>query len=380
MRSRSGRITGGFFILLLALAGGGIWLGLQAQEAILDSQAGSVSEFSLDPSEAGFRAFTEPTPTALVVHTGVTARGAELIGLTVLSAADGGSGGTVVTMPATLRVAPEAPTVAEVFLEQGLDDAVAQITDLVKVDFASIVVLDGRSWTSLMLAELPLTLTLNVDLLDVEGAGVQLEAGTRPFDLVDVAQIATHRNEGEPALGVALRQQEIWRSWIARTAGSDERPELFDLGTDFSSVIGALASGQVAYRVVPTTTQTATLPENTSYLVDVEATLDLFATIVPFPEEVNPGDRPSVILLDASSGQVDQIAIVEAVSRAGGRVVILGNAGDTGSGVSEVQLHEEAARPVADAIAAALGVAAPQLVPLDDATAAITIIADGPTQ
>lgn len=377
---RSKALSAGFFVVLVALIGAGYSVGRAAQEAILESRSGSISQFTLDPEAPGFRAFTEPTPTALVVHTAVSpTTGAELVGLTLLAAADGGVGGSVITIPRTFvgTNGTERP-LADVFSDEGLDPLIVDVKDALGIGFADVVVLDASSWTTLMRADLPLDLTLREDLvLENPGDGeprVLLAAGTRSFELAEVARIASHRNPDEPGLGVALRHQQVWRSWISRTAASTERPALFQLESGFVDLIGSLASGEVSYRVVPTTTVASEVPENTTYVALPDQIADLIAQIVPFPEAAEAGDRPDVLLLDATFGAVDSDPVIEAIVRAGGRVTIIGNTEAGSSARSEVQIHDESATAVAEAITARLALEAPTVVPLDDATASLTVV------
>ena len=367
-------------MLLLGLVGSGYLVGRAAQDAILESRSGSISQFTLDPAAPGFRAFTEPTPTALVVHTAVSpAAGAELVGLTMLASADGGIGGTVITIPRTfVNVDGSGRPLAEMFASEGLDAVTAEMRAALGIGFGDVVVLDASSWTTLMRVDLPLELTLRDDLVvsDEESGGtrVLLAAGTRSFELAEVARIAAHRNPGEPGLGVALRHQQVWRSWISRTAASLERPALFQLESGFVDLIGSLASGEVSYRVLPTETIAGAEPDSTTYAGQPGPIADLVARIVPFPEPAEPGDRPEVLLLDATLGAADAEPVIEAIVRGGGRVTILGNT-EAGSGArSEVQVHEDGASAVAEEIAERLGVASPTVVPLVDATAPITVV------
>lgn len=66
------RLTFAFAGFLLAVIVGGFFVGRSLQVAVLESSSGSVSEVILDPAAPGFRAFTDATPTLLVVHTTVT--------------------------------------------------------------------------------------------------------------------------------------------------------------------------------------------------------------------------------------------------------------------------------------------------------------------
>ena len=373
-------LTIGFLFVLVALTGAGYGVFRAAQTAVLESQSGSISEFSLDPAAPGFRAFTEATPTALVLHTTVSPGvGAELVGVTLLTAADGDAGGTVVTIPRTF-VDPGSSNTAlsELFASEGLDAVTNELRSSLGIGFGEVVVLDASSWTTLMTADLPLLLSLRTDLVapsdDGESRSVLLSEGTREFNLTEIARIGAHRNPGEPSLGVALRHQQIWQAWIARTAGTDDRPDLFQLESGFVDLIGTLASAEVSYRVIPTVTQSEPGGEDTLYLAVMSAIDELISSIVPFPEQAFPGERPSVLLLDSSGGEVDQGPVVSSVTRAGGLVTILGNSESGADRTNEVLLHDGDAGSVATAIADSLGFAPPRWVPLDDSTASITVV------
>ena len=380
MTARSSRILSiGFLALLMGLVGAGYLVARAAQSAILESESGSISEFSLDPTAPGFRAFTESTPTALVLHTAVRAgSGAELVGATLLTAAGESAGGTVVTIPRTFTE-PDGQNVplSDLFTEQGLDAVVDELKLSMRIGFGDVVVLDASAWTSLMTADLPLTLTLRNDLVETSADGatnaIVLAADTRPFDLAEVARIAAHRNQGEPALTVALRQQHVWQSWISRTAGEQERPEFFELQSGFVALLGSLANAEVSYQTIPSTTAPGDTPEETRYVARSALIADLVASIVPFPEQAFPGDRPSVMLITTSLSEQERTSAVSAITRAGGLVTILGNGEMTDPGVTAVQQHDEQSGVVARSIADTFDAGEPLQVPVEDATASITV-------
>ena len=385
MTQRRGQVLSasflGFLILILL---GAVWIAGQAETAILESQAGEVTEFSSDPTAPGFRAFTTATDTALILHTAVSpGAGAELVGASLLTGADDNAGGSVVSIPRTFVDAEQTGlTLADLFAVSGLDAVVAELSGTMQIGFGDVVVLDSSSWTSLMADDLPLALTLRDDLVrSLDGSDlptapteVVLERGTREFALNDIATIAGHRNPGEPALGVALRQQQIWRAWISRIASGDDRPEVFAQPGGFASLIGDLANAEVSFRTVATSTLPATSPAETMYLADNETILDLTAQIVPFPEPSSVVDRPSVLLLDTTFGAQNQLSTVSAITRAGGAVTVLGNSDGVETLPLEVQLHDPAADAVAQEIAERLGYGPPRSVAVDDATTAITVV------
>lgn len=366
--------------ILVILAGVGYRVGLAAQDAILESQSGSISQFSLDPTAPGFRAFTAPTPTALVVHTAVApGLGAELVGVTLLTSADGEAGGTVVTIPRTF--VDEGGTnrpLSEIFVTAGLDSLATELRGALGIGFADVVVLDASSWTTLMQTDLPLDLTLRDDLIlasPSEGQDrVLVESGTRAFELLDVARIAAHRNQGEPGLAVALRHQNVWQAWISRTASSTERPALFQLESGFVDLISSLASGEVSYRVVPFATVVGESPEATTYVGNDDRIADLISQIVPFPQSAEAGDRAEVLLLDATFGAADSGKVIESVVRAGGRITILGNTEANSDAISEVQVHDASATAIGEHIVELLGLGPVRMVPLDSGTTSLTVV------
>ncbi len=379
-RNRS--LSIGFLLFLAVIVGLGVLIAGRAETAVLQSQSGEVTAASLDPNEPGFRAFTTPNETALVVHTAIGDAGAQLLSISLLTEADRGAGGSVITIPRTfVDPAGSGVPLGQMFSMSGVDAVVDELNSTLGIGFGEVVVLDAASWTALMVIDLPLSLTLREDLvqpvdpLNPTGATeIILAAGTRDFDLADVAIIAGHRNPGEPPLGVALRHQQIWTAWISQTAGADERPDLFTQETGFAALIGALASDEVSYRTIDTTTVAASNPAATLYQADSELIADLMAEIVPFPETTDAVDRPTVFLLDSSVGDADLLPVVSVVARSGGVVSIIGNGDGNGFEVKEVQLHDPAAAAVAAEIAERLGYPEPRTMTLEDAIAAITVV------
>lgn len=370
----------GFFAFLVGVAVAGIAIAFAAQDAILESQSGSISEHVLDPTAPGFRAFTTPTPTALVLHTAVApGQGAVLTGATLLTAGNADAGGAVVTIPATFTDPDSSGrSLDSVFRTEGLDAVIGEIAASLRIGFSDVVVLDAGAWTALMREDLPLQFTLRDDLVELADDGasttVLLDSGTRLFDLLDIARLASHQNPGEPSLRLALRQQQIWQSWISRTAGADDRPELFAVGSGFVNIVNSLANGEVAYRVLPTTTVSlGSTGDDTAYEPNDDEIADILSQIVPFPDVADLGDRPAVLLIDTSSGELDQRDVVSQIVRAGAYVTIIGNAEADSERVTEVQLHNRAAGPQAQAIADVLG-AEMRFVEVDDATISMTVM------
>ncbi len=95
----------GFPLLLLAAAVWSAFLVLEGFDRVLDSEEGEVVEVVTDPTAPGFEAFVEQTWSMLVATEDLDG---ELVQVAVVAASDrGGSGGTVLLLPAELPVAVE---------------------------------------------------------------------------------------------------------------------------------------------------------------------------------------------------------------------------------------------------------------------------------
>ena len=368
-----------FALCLVGVVAAGTFVALAAQEAILDSRSGSVSEAILDPSAPGFRAFTEATPTVLVAHTSQAISG-ELVGATILTPADASIGGTVITVQSTFLPDSSSPSLRDLFARGGLDAVASALGEAIGAGFTSTIALDGASWASLIGDDLPVTLTLRTDLVDTQGdvGQVVVLAGTREFEGDEIADIVTHQNSSEPSLGVALRHQEVWRAWISQTQDSTDQTALVEFDAGLADVFAALENGEVSFRTIPTVTLATDATENTTYLANESAIETLFAQIVPFPNEIVPGNRPPVLLLDSTRGEVPSGPFAEAITRSGGRVTILGNTTEEPEVANRVQFHDPAGAELARGIGRALGVTDVEEVPVDDATTSVTVIIGAP--
>lgn len=369
-------VTWAFALFLILAVAIGAVVTQRAQQAVLESRSGSVSEVILDPTAPGFRAFTEATTAVLVVHTAPDSGGVEMTGATILTPADADIGGTVITVQSTFRGQDSSAVLRETFQDGGLEAVANALAEVVGTGFTSVVALDGEGWASLIGDDLPLNLTVRADLVEGEGDArlVVVPEGTRGFTGEEIAEIVNHQNPSEPTLGLALRHQEVWRAWISQTASVGERPEVVELDGRLGEVLGALERGEVSFRTIPTVTRARNRPENTTYFADEDGIAELFAQIVPFPTEVMPGDRPAVLLLDSTGGEVASEPFVEAITLGGGRVTVLGNSTGEPELVNRVQVHDQVATEVANDIRSQLGPTEIDQVPLEDATTAITVI------
>lgn len=350
------------------------WSVLQeAQSAVLESQSGSVSSVENDPTAPGFRAFTEPTPTGLVLHTRISSRGgAELAGATVLLSAGDVGGGTIVSVPAAFGL--EAP-LGETFETEGFVPVLRELKEIFGIGFGEVVVLDSGSWTALMAKDLPLPMTLRTDLVADDGR-VLVAAGTRDFSLEEVAVIASHRNAGDVSLTVSQRQQDVWKAWVGRTAASPELPPELAVDEGFLDLIATLTRNEVSYRIADFTAGSSDF-----YRADADALQNLVATLVPFPEPIEPGGRETVMLLDGTGGEIEQRRVLSSVVIAGGTVSVLGNTSELVA-ESVVQVHNPESWAFAQRLATILG-ATVMDAPSVDSPSDVTVIigadsSDGP--
>lgn len=306
-----------FTLVLVAIAATAWGVLQEAQDAVLESQSGSVTSVENDPTAPGFRAFTEPTPTGLVLHTAISRQGgAELAGATVLLSAGDVGGGTIVSIPGAFGL--DAP-LADTFTTEGFVPVLQELKQIFGIGFGEVVVLDGASWTALMAEDLPLPMTLRTDLVDDQGR-VVVASGTRDFTLPEVARIASHRNPAEVTLNVAQRQQDVWKAWVGRTAASPELPPELAVDEGFLDLIATLTRNEVSYRMADFTSENSQF-----YRADSESLQSLVAALVPFPEPIEAGSRDSVMLLDGTGGDVNQRDVLTSIVSSGGTVTVLGN-------------------------------------------------------
>lgn len=340
-----------FVVLEVVLLAAVPVLGWAGFRTVLDTTAGEAVDPQLDPSEPGYEAFVEPTPTALAV--GVDADGAlSWLAFLALGAGDE-HGGSIVLVPVGVLVeGPEGDDVTLAALWAGDDGepaAVAATADVLGAGFTEHIVLDPTRVAELVAPVTPLPLTLPDDVPGFDMGAVELAPE-------QVAELLVTRAPEETDLARLARHETVWRAWLGAVAASpDPNAVPGESATGIGRFLRGLAAG-------PSTVETAPVrvaddvDDAEAYVVDREELQALVEERVPFPVAPHPGARPRVRVLDGVGVEHLALRVARDVVRAGGQVTVLGNADRFDATESRVVYFDPAVEAIAREIAAELGV------------------------
>jgi LytR cell envelope-related transcriptional attenuator len=150
----------------------------------------------------------------------------------------------------------------------------------------------------------------------------------------------------------------VWRTWIAAIAASTDADVVPGERTSgIGRFLGGVAAGAVTYDVPPLLE--APRPDGSmTFVADAQATFDLFEERVPFPAAARIGGRVRVSVLDGVGAEGLAAAAGRDVVRAGGQVVVVGNADRFDSVGTRVVYFDGALADRVEAFAEQLGVEA----------------------
>jgi hypothetical protein len=338
-------MTGFFALLALAvLAGGALtWIGVRT---VRESRAGRSVSAQNDPTQPGFEAFLEPTPTLLVLHTD----GEELVSVMLLALHSGDAGGGALLIPTSTVAAGGGPfTLGAIATLAGTPTQVTPaVQSLLAVGLPETAIVDDARWAALVAPVSPLTIQ-NPDELD------GFPAGTVSLPAERVGEWLSATRPGESELGRLYRQQLFLEAWATAIAASDD-PAV--VPGEVESGIGRFARGLAGGgREIATLPVVEGVAENGTPRFEVdEAGLEaLLPSIVPFPTASRPGGRFRVRLLDGTGDPAHIVAVGPRLGPAGAEIVVVGNAERFDHRETEIRYHEPSYRDEAEAVRQALG-------------------------
>jgi hypothetical protein len=344
--------SAGFPVMLAVLVGAVPALLVTGRSVVLHTTDGALEAQVTDPSAPGWRAFTEPTPTALILHRNDSAA---LVGATLVSLTGAGAG-AVVFIPVDTEVAsgPGTRTLAE--LAAGGDEpARAAVEELLGVAPDDVVTLDAGAWRDAVARVAPLAVENPDDVFTGSSSALRFPKGRLALTAADVPDYLTARTSGESDLNRLVRHEAFWRAWlpaVARTAAPGD--EEGDGGGTLARYVRAVSGARVDISTLPVRArQPGTFPDR--YTPVVEQVRDLTARVVPFPVG-SPGRRLRIRLLDGvGTLQHGLVAAPRLVGR-GGQIDQIGNAGSFGVPRTRLEFADEARRREVESLADALGV------------------------
>ena len=165
-----------------------------------------------DPTQPGFEAFLEPTPTLLLLH----ASGTRLVSVAVLALNSGDAGGSVLVVPPDTRLDSSAGADSLGGLAAFLQSPTAMVTglrSLIGIGVSEVIVVDDARWAELVAPVAPLTIQ-NPDTVG------EFPAGPLTLEAEQVGPYLDARAEGESELARPFRQQLFFEAWADAVAAS----------------------------------------------------------------------------------------------------------------------------------------------------------------
>lgn len=329
-----------------------------------------------DPDAPGYVAEVQPTPVDLVA---IEAEDGSLAGALIVTAGEGGAGGTVIPVPADLVMpAVEGSTddsLGVAYATGGLEGMRQRLGAAVGFGFTSATTVPASTVQALAEVVGPITVE-NVDNLvpaknrlqegfqdSVAPDGtdeVRYPAGQLTLQPNEVVEYLAFEGDGEPVTNQELRHQAVWTALVDGLQGKElsTLTPAAEEGGEFVDLLPGLLEGEITYDLLPITEQTV---PGTLFKVSVpdQAQLPAFtARTIPAPISAFPGQRARVRILNGTPNAEATAAVAPKVVTAGGMITAVGNADSFQEPTSRVEYLAEEARPAAEAIATELGLTA----------------------
>ncbi|MCU1370297.1 MAG: transcriptional regulator, partial [Ilumatobacteraceae bacterium] len=349
------RIT--FALVLIGLVAAIPVLGYKGYQLVSDSTQGEFAGTTKSPTDPGYEAQVEPTPTAVAIQYDDQH---EPVGLTFLSLAGGEGGGSVIFVPLDTEVSEPSfgvdrlRTAYEVVADRPIvarERLASQVGRLLNVGVNEIIDLDNAGWEQLVASVAPLAID-NPDQIDL-GFGQVIPSGKTTLNANQVGLYLAATVEGESDLNRLARHEAVWTAWLEQLAESGKAEAVPGESTaGISKFAQALAGGDVTFDTLPVNSVPGLIP---LFRIDEPAVDQLITDTVASPTAAVPGSRFTVRLLNGVSPDGIPSDIVRQVVGRGGAVTILGNGPEFGTDETSIVYANPADRDLAKLVAASLG-------------------------
>lgn len=325
---------------------------------IEDSKAGTFDPTSVGPTDPGFEAQVDPTPTALAISSddeGVPTS----LAFFALSGANGG--GSVILIPLDTAVADPQYGIGNIRLaweatpidqpELGRQRLTTQVAQRLNAGVGETMSLTNASWEQLVAPVSPLRID-NPDAVDL-GFGITIPSGETELPAELVGQYLQARLPNESDIARLVRHEVVWSAWLDQVAeaGRDDAVP-GETSAGIGRFVRALAAG-------PHTVQTLPVEQSEEvsnlYEADESAISALITDAVASPTPAIPGSRFTVRLLNGVSADAIPSEVVRDIVRRGGAVTILGNGPEFDTDETTVVFANDAMEDVAEVVATTLG-------------------------
>ena len=343
-----------FALLLVLLVVAIPLLGWVGVKLIRDSKGGTYAATSTDPTQPGYEALVEPTPTALLVQ-----RNADGTpnGLTFIGLGNTKGGGSVMFVPLDTKVLQPLPNIDRLRAAYTpANEPAKAVTSLSRytaltlgVGFSDTISISDAGWEELLAKLAPIEIQ-NPDALTV--GTVPLPVGPVQLQANQIGPYLAASVPGESDLNRLNRHEVLWRAIVAKLAASND-PDILpgESSTGLGRYLRALADGTTSYQTMPVT-QDVDAPTFTIREPDLRTSM---LQAVPFPQAPIAGARPSVRVLDGVSANPRGTGLTQPLVKAGATIAAVGNGPEFGQETTAWTYSEVADKRWAEFLRQALG-------------------------
>jgi hypothetical protein len=327
-------------------------------QVVLKSNDGRLIPATADPSSPGWQATVPPTPTMVLA----TLNDSGNLSSVALLALTSDTQGSVILIPADTQayVFGQPQTLVAAYKSGGSSRLKAAVEALTGAGVDDIMMANSGNWKELVAPAGPLTFD-NPD--DVIADGVKLfSQGRITVPPAKVGSFVEWRNWGEDDTNRLLRQEYLWKAWLAKIAAAP--------GT--TAVPGELDNGIGHYLRVQVHKLT------TAYtMVFLPISAEVHALVgqdIPFPTAVGGGTRPHIRVLDGTGRLGHGLAAAHNLALAGAQIDTIGNASSFHIAHTQFTVTSESQRAAAQKLRDALGVGTVVVDPGADDTVDVTVV------
>jgi hypothetical protein len=363
------------------------WIG---KEAALETTSGKVVGLVTDPDAPNYQVLVEPTPTLLLVQ---TAEDESLSSVTFLAVSSDSTGSALFLPPATAIEGEDGPTtLRDAYDTDGLAGLTAAVEELLGVGIAEfdgestlidadqvpVVVVDDEQLALVTAPVAPITVENPdaVEVTDADGAVVaSFPEGSLALEAADVGSYLGAREEGSNDLNRMLRHQVFWEAWIeAVRASGDEAAVAGEQESGLGRFVRTFADGDAGF--VPLDAQTYNIPgaSEAVFLPNEEWLGSLIPAMVPFPRATEPGERPTVEVLDGTGTPNAAITVARQLAADHSEIRAVGNGPAFDYVGTQILYYDPSQQAAAEAVRESLGTGTVVLQENPEEVVSVTVI------
>ena len=244
---------------------------------------------------------------------------------------------------------------------------------LIGVGVDQVMVANARNWQDLVTPAGSLTFT-NPDNVVVNGA-LLFPQGSVTLSPNQVGSFLFARNWAEDDTNRLLRQEELWKAWLAKVAASHSTGIVpGEVNTGIGQFVRTLARQPVQFNVLPVSVHALSTAYAGVFLPLQPQAATVINAAVPFPTAAPAGSRPRTRVLDGT-GRLDHgLVAAHNLAVAGAQIDSIGNASSFHDRRTEFIVGNEAERAAAQKLRDAFGLGVVVVTGSADDTIDVTVV------